>query len=251
MKIFLELLPGILLCAVMSIGNKAIHAAARRHAWIRRISPYMPGLAFAVWILYGFWLLQRWFAATPIFPAVLLFPLALLALLFVWFVLRDIIAGIVISGRRQLQVQHRIRFQDLSGKIIGRGMTHVTIRTDNGNLARIPYSRLSGEVVEERPEETASDYYSINLSIPKTGTPESLQTVLTREVLSIPWVSAGTAPVVRLKEQSEKSCNFEVLIRSLNPRHAARAERILKEIYRNPDQASRGPAGSGQHGTGI
>ncbi|MBN2317638.1 MAG: mechanosensitive ion channel family protein [Acidobacteria bacterium] len=235
MKIFLELFLGILVWIVMSTGNKLIRAAAHRSSRVERIKPYLPGFAFAVWLLYALWLLQRRFASTSLYPIILFSLLALLAMLFIWFVLRDIIAGIVVSIRKQFHVNHRIRLNDLSGKIIERRMTHVTIRTDNGDIARIPYSRLSGEVVPERSEETASDYYRIHLCIPKNDTPEKLQTILTREVLSIPWASSGTAPVVQLKEQTDKACNFEVLIRSLNSRHAARVESILRDIYRDQE----------------
>jgi small-conductance mechanosensitive channel len=233
MKIFLELFLGILLWMAMLIGNKMIHAMAHRSSRVRQIMPYLPGSAFAVWILYAFWLLQRWFAATSIYPMVLFLLIALLAILFVWFILRDIIAGIVVSGRRQLHINHRIRLNDMSGKIIERRMTHATIRTNDGDLARIPYSRMSGEVFPERSEETGSDYHSIHLSIPKTDTPEQLQAVLARNVLSIPWASAGTAPIVRLQEQTDSDCKFEILIRSLNSRHAARVEHILRGIYEN------------------
>ena len=117
--------------------------------------------------------------------------------------------------------------------IAERRMTQVTIRTNNGDLARIPYSRLSGEVFPERSEETESDYHSILLSVPKNNTTEQLQAILARNVMSIPWASAGTAPIVRLKDETDSACNFEILVRSLNSRHAARVEHILREIYGN------------------
>lgn len=233
MKIFLELSLGILLWMAMLIVSRMIRALAHRSSGIQRIMPFLPGFAFAVWLLYAFWLLQRWFAATSIYPMVLFLLIALLSILFVWFILRDIIAGIVVSGRKQLQINHRIRLKDLSGKIIEKRTTHVTIRTDNGDLARIPYSRLSGEVFPERSEETGSDFHSILLSVPKNNTPEQLQAILARNVMSIPWASAGTAPIVRLKDETDSVCNFEILIRSLNSKHAARVEHILREIYEN------------------
>ena len=231
MKFFLQLSVGVLLWAVLSIGGKTIRAAAHRGSRLQGIPSFMPAFSFIAWLLYALWIVHSWLSGSPLYPFIMFLCFALLATLFVWFVLRDVIAGTVVSCRKQFPVNHRIRFTDLSGKIIARGVTHITVRTDNGDIARIPYSRLSGEIVPERPEETASDYFRIHLIIPKKGSPEELQSILTRDVRSIPWAAGGTAPIVQLKEQTEDTCNFEILFKCLNSRHAARVERILRNKY--------------------
>ncbi len=231
MKFLLQLGVGVLLWVVLSIGRKTIRAAAHRVSWLQKIRPSVPAVSFIAWLLYALWIVHSRLSGSSLYPFIMLLCFALLAALFAWFVLRDVIAGTVVSCRKQFPVNHRIRFRDLSGKIIDRGVTHITVRTDNGDIARIPYSRLSGEIVPERPEETASDYFRIHLIIPKESSPEELQTVLTRDVRYIPWAAAGTAPIVQLKEQTEDACNFEILFKCLNSRHAARVERMLRNKY--------------------
>lgn len=231
MKFLFQLGIGVLLWGILTIGRNAIRAASYRVSWLQKISPSMSAFSLIIWILYTLWLLHNWTSGSSLYPFALFFYVALITTLFSWFVLRDVIAGTVVSCRKQFPVNHRIRFGDLSGKIIKRGVTQITVRADNGDIAIIPYSRLSGEIVPERSEDTASDYFHIQLAIPKKSSPEELQTALTRDVRSIPWAACGTVPIVQLKEQTEDACNFEILFRSLNSRHAARVERILRSKY--------------------
>ena len=222
------LLAGILLWALLKIGRQIIVASISRFSALKRVVPLLPGISFIVWTVYAFWLVYEWFSRyEKLYPFLMLLLFALLAALITWFVLRDIIAGVVFSTRNQFSLNHRISFGDTTGKIIGIGITHLAVRTDSGDTASIPFSRLSSEVICERAEDTASDYYRILLRLGKTESPDQLQAAITREVLCIPWASFGTAPIVRLKGESDSSYEFEVLFRSLNSRHAARAERAL------------------------
>ena len=231
MKILFELFIGVLLWIVLSTGRKAIRATAHRSSKLQRIRHSMPAVAVVAWFLYGLWVLHRQFSGNSLHSIIIFFYIAIPALLAAWFILRDVLAGAVASSRRQFRLNHHIQCGDLSGRIIEKGITHVAVRTDSGDIARIPYSRLNGEIITERSEDTESDYFRIHLSVPRKDVPDRLQADLARDIRSIPWVSAATAPIVQLKKQSDTSCDFEVLFRSLNSRHAARVEHILRSAY--------------------
>jgi hypothetical protein len=233
MKILFELFIGILLWIVVSTGRKAIQATAHRSSKLQRILSVLPAVTIIAWYLYGLWLLRRWFSENSLYPIVILFYFAIPSLLVAWFILRDILAGAVFSGRTQFHLNHNIQCGDLSGRIIAKGITHLAVQTDNGGTARIPYSRLSGEIVTERSENTESDYYRIRLSVRGKKSPQFLQADLARDVRATPWASTATPPLVQLQKQTDISCEFEVLFRSLNSRHAARVERILRDAYEN------------------
>jgi len=230
------LLIGVLLWALLKIGRQIVLASISSFPASKRVVPWLPGISFVSWLVYAFCLVHVSFSRYEIYPFLMLFLFILLAALFSWFVLRDIIAGLVFSTRSQFSLDHRISFGHTTGKIIGIGITHLLVRTDSGDTASIPYSRLSSEVVCERSEDTASDYYRILLKLGKTEPPDQLQASITREVLCIPWASFGTAPIVRMKGESDSSYDFEVLFQSLNSRHAARVERTLRSW--NQDKTS-------------
>jgi hypothetical protein len=224
----LILLMGVLLWALLKTGRQIILSSSSRFSSLERVVPLLPGISFIVWIVYAFWFAHACFSKYEIYPFLMLFLLILLAALIAWFVLRDIIAGLVFSTRNQFSLNHRVSFGDTTGKIIGIGMTRLVVRTDSGDKASIPYSCLSSEVVCERAEDTAPDFYRVLLKLNKAAPPDQLQAAITREVLCIPWASFGTPPIVRLKEESDSFYDFEVLFRSLNSRHAARVERKLR-----------------------
>jgi len=226
--IILVLFTGVLLWALLKTGRQIILASISRFSALKRIVPLLPGISFVAWLIYTFLLVHVCLSRYEVYPFLVLFLFILLASLFTWFVLRDIIAGLVFSTRNQFSLNHRISFGDTTGKIIGIEITHLVVRTDSGDTASIPYSRLSGEVVCERAEDTASDYYRTLLKLGKTEPPDQLQASITREVLCIPWASFGTTPIVRLKGENDSSYDFEVLFQSLNSRHAARVERALR-----------------------
>lgn len=227
-KLIMVLLTGILLWALLKTGRQMILALIPRFPSLKRIVPLLPGISFVVWTVYAFWLAHVYFSGYEVYPFLILSFFILLAALLAWFVLRDIIAGLVFSTRSQFSLNHRISFGDITGKIIGIGIARLVVRTDSGDTASIPYSRLSGEVVCERAEDTASDYYRILLKLGKTEPLDQLQASVTREVLCIPWASFGTTPIVRLKGEDDSAFDFEVLFQSLNSQHAARVERALR-----------------------
>jgi small-conductance mechanosensitive channel len=228
MRILLGLIAGILLWIILKAGRRIIRASVPRFSALKPMMPWLPTIAFIAWIIYAFWLISFWFFANAVYPSLVLFLFALLAVLFAWFVLRDVMAGLVFGSRGQFSLNNRISFGDTAGKIIGKGITHITVRTDRGYTARIPYSCLSGEVVSERSEDTASDYYRVLLSLEKTNSSDQIQSAITREVLCIPWASFGSAPIVRIKSETDAVYEFEVLFKSLNSRHAARVKRALR-----------------------
>jgi len=222
------LLTGFLLWALLKTGRQMVLALIPRFPSLKRVVPLLSVISFVIWIIYAFWLAHVYFSGYSTYPFLILSFFILLAALLAWFVLRDIVAGLVFSIRRQFSLNHRISFGDITGKIISMGITRMVVRTDSGDAASIPYSRLSSEVVCERAEDTASDYYRINLKLEKTEPPDQLQSSITREVLCSPWASFGTAPIVRLKGEDGSGRDFEVLFQSLNSQHAARVERALR-----------------------
>lgn len=226
--LIMVLLTGILLWALLKTGRQIILALIPRFPSLKRIVTLLPGISFVVWIVYAFWLAHVYFSGNEAYPFLVLSFFILLAALLAWFVLRDVVAGLVFSIRSQFNLNHRISFGDISGKIIGMGITRLVVRTDSGDTASIPYSRLSSEIVCERVEDTASDYYRIQLKFGKTEPPDQLQASIIREVLCIPWASFGTAPIVRLKREDGSGFDFEVLFQSLNSQHAARVESTLR-----------------------
>jgi hypothetical protein len=233
MKILFELCIGVLLWIVVSTGRKVIQATAHRSSKLQRILSVLPAITIIAWYVYGLWLLQRRFSGNSLYPIVILLYFVIPSLLVAWFILRDIFAGAVFSGRKQFHLNHHIQCGGLSGRIIAKGMTHLAVQTDNGETARIPYSRLSGEIVTERSEDTESDYYRIHLTVPGKRSSQLLQADLIRDVRATPWASTATPPVVQLRKQTDTSCEFEVLFRSLNSRHAGFVERLLRDAYEN------------------
>jgi len=231
MKILLELFAGIMLWIVLSIGRRTIDATAHRAKVLDRIRHYLPATAAIIWFLYGFWLLYRWVYGNTAFPYLLFFYIAIPTVLVAWYVLRDVMAGVVSSGRDQFDLNLRIQIGELSGRIVKKGATHVELQTDNGDSIHIPYSRLSREIVIGKSEDSESDYHRIHLKVSRQKQPDQLQADILRDIRSSPWATAATAPVVRYKQQENASCEFEILFRSLNSRHASRIERALRETY--------------------
>jgi len=231
MNLLLALAAGTLLWAALAAGRKAVDATAHRSAVLGRLQRYVPLIRVVAWYLFGFWLLRRWGAGRPLLPALLLLYLAVPALGVAWYVLRDVLAWAVTSGRGQLRLHHRIQCGGVSGTIVAKRVTHIVVQTDPGETARIPYTRLSGEIVRERSEDAGSDRYSIRIRPGKPGAPEDLREALARDLAAIPWACPQPAPVIELKERSGDDCEFEVRFRSLDRRHAARVERVLRGIH--------------------
>lgn len=138
--------------------------ASRRSALARRT----PGIRLAIWAL-GITL-----ASVPVFQASLAVALALYIPLAVglglaaWPLLRNIVAGIVLSIDRQFEEEDTIQVGEHEGEVVSIGLRNVRLRDGRGHLIEVPNAHFLSETTSNVTPNTTDAQVKISMVLPET-----------------------------------------------------------------------------------
>lgn len=178
---------GVLLWATKYFVRLATHEKPV-FSYIQKGIPWMQVL---VWSFFVFWVVHYLFLTTTLY-SVLISALILIFLVFVsWYVLRDLFAGVVIRSGQSLEPGITITAGSFSGTISRLGYFSLYLITPDGKRTRIPYHRLSGEIISWRSESGEGKNQIIKLILPQYLGVTKIKRELTGKLLQLPWVVAG------------------------------------------------------------
>ena len=151
-----------------------------------------------------------------------------LVILLSWFLVRDFIAGVLLKSQQIYKVGQIIKTAQYSGRITRMGNLHLSLQTEQGESARIPYSVLTSSVILKQKQDFAdTNFFSI--SVPQSLTKEEWIRKLESDILSSPWVSTKANPVIKITDETIDSYVFSISVVTLNPEHALHLETLLKK----------------------
>jgi small-conductance mechanosensitive channel len=228
MRIIMVLAAGVALSFLLSGLLKLSHLVTMSDGLRRRVQTFLPGTMLLVSLAYYFWALTELFGSQSFYPVVVAGSLAIFLLLLVWFVLRDLVAGVVFATKHPALQGRRIEAENVSGQVLKVGLTGLRVRTDGGQILSVPYTRIAGRVLAEQFREQSADQFRCAVPVTRGDDTEVLRERLTREILLSPWVNPHLPLSVRIATKGTDR-SAEVLFHSLNEHHAALVEERLRK----------------------
>jgi len=226
MMIFVAIV-GVALWFLIFAIRKLVDSIDMSSAARTRIRVLLPSGVFVAWTLFGLWAIERLFAEKS-FQPVLLGGVALaLAALFVWFLLRDVVAGIIFRTKHPNVLNHHLSVGNMKGKVIGLRSTTLQIQTDSGEQLSFPYSKIAGESITEFARSKTLDRFHFALPVEGDEDPEVLNRELRKELLLIPWVNHHIPPTVRLSSSDGRRV-ANVSFHCLNDEHASTIQERMR-----------------------
>lgn len=230
MKIIIAFLAALLVFLVIKAIRFLLKRLFYRFPGLDFLTNVMVAVEFLVWIAYVFWvtyyLFREKFFYHYLFYALILIVGGLLA----WFLLRDIFAGIVFKVKYNLKTGTHIRAGAYSGNIKSQHLTHLKIRTDDGQLIRIPFSRINHEVVTELSHPEALQEHKLRLQVDSSISKTQAENLIRTTLLNTAWSNQKEEPSIKFLQENEKGYVIEVMLFSLSPRHVKYIEMALKEV---------------------
>lgn len=142
----------------------------------------------------------------------------------------DMWHGAFLRASGHVKVGDFVVVEPFRGRVRALGPRVLTLETDDGSDAIIPYSRLASEPLLRTPRVDGSHRYTFEVEAPSASwTPERLRQV----VLVSHWSTPSRLPEVSPVGPER----FAVTVFALLPRHAADIERAVRRAV---DQAPRG-----------
>ena len=195
-----------------------------------RIRSVLPAVSLILWILFGIWAVNTLVSVDDYATVFIATALSIFALLFGWFILRDLVARIVFSARHPALQGTHIEAAGFSGRVVRAGMLGIQLRAQGGETIFLPYSSLAAGAVAEHPPERSADEFRLRVAIPGEANGEEAADLLKRHLLLSPWVNATRPPTVQVSGSGTDRF-ADVFFHCLNEEHALHIEESLRKAY--------------------
>lgn len=209
----------------------ALRPLVRRHTRWLRASYLLMGVELLVWTGWLFWVVQSLVGNQQVYTWVTVGIAFLLFGLLTWFLLRDVVAGIIFKLQHTLKLNQSIRVAEASGRLLRLGVTALVLESVSGERIKIPYTKLINEAVARNEASDVIESFDFSLQVPQSMTKDRWITTLQQQVLLLPWASAQRMPVVQWQEEDESTHTFDLRVYSLNAYQAQKIESHLRHRY--------------------
>lgn len=197
--------------------------------WNIRIN-LLSAFEFIVWVSFIFWAISHLFRGQFYFHY-LVFALIFIIVGFLsWFLFSDIIAGIVFKTKHNFRKGSHISAGDFSGKINSQRLTHIILKTEDGRVLRVPYSKINHAVISEMTHTEALKEHAIKLEISNELNKTKAENLIRGAILNSPWSNLNEEPSIKFLKENEKSYVFELMLFSTSIKHMKFIETALEKI---------------------
>lgn len=234
MNLLLVTLSGIALFLGMQVINRLANLIQGQNKWVILLRRTLPLAELMVWLGFAFW------AAGIVFTDYSLQRLVVGAMALVlivavgWYVLRDLINGILLKSENALSMGQTIKSEFASGKITGIGYRTLQLETDKGDKLRVPYSQLHDAIISQPPPIGQSHTHLLRFNLNECQQPHVVARSAYRELVNMPWVISESEPGVSLISPDSDSVILEVKFTVLNEEHAILVGQKIEAFLADP-----------------
>jgi len=152
-----------------------------------------------------------------------------------WFIIRDIIAGIVLRAEENIVIGDCIQFNAFSGRIQKLGLRCLELKKDEEAQVIIPYSTIAKTIVTRLTPSEMTDPYAFTLNVAKGSEPPVVKDKIRQSILRSIWISLKKEPQIQLLKEHEDAFTFQVTVYPIIPEYGLKIENALKkEFYEKP-----------------
>ncbi|NCB43578.1 MAG: mechanosensitive ion channel [Clostridia bacterium] len=229
--ILIVLLTGIAVFIVLKIAGYLLKKITHRYALRKGAQKAFPLIEIVFWIAFVFWATGMLFTDNVLYSSVIIILVVIIAGLFSWFILRDVIAGAIFRAQNDLNKGDFVKIGDLSGQIKSVGITHIEITSDNGQNIKIPNTHLSRDLISGMTTPEGMDEYKFNLVFDNRFAKSEIEEKIRFEIANSPWCNFKNPPVIKLQKEDTTGTSWDVLIYTLNHSHFRTVERNLRDKF--------------------
>ncbi len=227
--IFLQLfILAFILILLLRLAYRALHMIEPSSKVRKILLRYFPMLEFGIWLWFVFRASSAAFSQYPYHNIVMSAIALALVLVFGWYLLRDLVAGMVIKTESSLEKDQFLKTELASGRIKRLGYRSVVLETDHGDKIRIPYSRLNKLLLIRPAEEEASHSHVIEMLVDRKYQAEMIKKDITSQLLNMPWVVTGLPPEVIVSAKDRSYFLVEIRFNVIKKDHVTLVEENIK-----------------------
>ncbi len=151
LQVGLFLVGGVLLALVLLGLSRLTTLVPMRRERRESVGRAVPVVGLLLFLPYLLFALRAILRNTGQVQALTFLAFIGLGVISAWFVVRDLIAGVVLKAGRICSVGDRLVVGDLEGRVVRMGVRTLTLETSHGEEALVPYSSMSRSAVVRTP----------------------------------------------------------------------------------------------------
>lgn len=230
MAIAFYIITGFALFAILWLVNKAIQSAIannRIHQLFQRI---LPVVEFSLWFLYIIWALNGIFSHWGFYDILMYAVIISIIIGIGWFIAKDFIAGVVLKSELPFQTNQHISLPQTEGKLKKLGYRSLEIETESGQIVKIPYSRLTNEIITCQSNPEGLKFYETTIKLESSRKKEDICDLITEKIMLLPWTIPSKKPTIKpLNDKDQQAERYLIKFFAANPRHAEKISHYIKE----------------------
>jgi small-conductance mechanosensitive channel len=182
-----------------------------------------------VWTVYFFWSVERIFNTKSyygyLFTGLLLIGFAFL----VWFYLKEVVAGAFFKLQHDPKVGRYLHVDQLEGVIKTLSATHVALNTADGDIIKIPFSKLITNVFSLTVQKDRARDFRFKFRIDKRWEKDEAITQIRNALILSPYCSFKDPIDIQLENENASSYAFDVSVRLISQEFEGSIEKTLKK----------------------
>lgn len=225
------LLSGIALWGALRLFKYFIPFIMKRKESKRFLRRYLPAGELFLWIIFILFSIDTFLNRNEIIGYSLYVLMFLFVVWFVFFVLRNIIAGTVFKLSDHFSLYDTLKVGKYSGRIVNFGKSSLELETENGKSIYIPYAKILNRVnIKTDPAEKISRY-NFKLKTKKDIALREKTENIKQAIMVLPWSSIKKVPLINPIDEDENSFTFDITIYSLEKEYFHKIENNIKEQF--------------------
>lgn len=231
MKLIYVVTAAFAVLVFLKLAAVMLKKGIQKYTYLKKVQKSLPLFEIVLWTAFTFWAVRILFKDGTLYPYMVAGLLAILAVLFTWFVFRDIVAGAIFRVQNDLNKGDYIKVGELSGQIKSISLTHLEMVSDKGQTVKIPFSRLNKELISGMTTPEGIEEYTIHLAVNKGMGKAEIEDLIKREIANSPWCNYKNPPVIKLRDEVSGMYHYDVMVYALNHQHLRKVEGMLQEKF--------------------
>jgi len=190
----------------------------------------LPVIELVSWMGFVIWCLHFIYESEAFSILIILAVLLILLIAPAWFLLRDFLHGMFLKIQRKIEIDTKIEIGELSGVIVKTDYFTFDIKTKNGNIDTIPYSKIRSEIITKNAANVHLEKQFISFSIPAKEDINKVIPQLKTTLINAPWVAASQEPIINNIRIEAGNSVIEVIVYMLKREYT---EKIVEWVKKN------------------
>ena len=229
--VFKFLIAGVFLWLLLRLLKYLMPFVIKRKENKRYVRRYLPSFELLLWFVFVIISIDLFLKTGNIVGYGLLILVFLFIIWFTFFVLKDLMSGVIFKLTDHFSKDDTLKVSKYSGKIVNFGRSSLELETENGKSIYIPYSKIIGAVnIKTDPAEKISRY-NFKLETKKDISLREKTELIKQAIMVLPWSSIKKSPIIKPVGETENSYIFEITIFSLEKEYFHKIENNIKEQF--------------------